>query len=244
MVGAAVVIVAVTVTAVPLSCTAEFDKLHVGTGVAVGVMLQLRFTVPVKLPAGATAIPNCAFCPAAMVCEPCDPEANPTVNSGAATPMPESATVCGPPPLCVIVILPAAFPAAEGEKVTEIWQLLAMANEVPQVFVCAKSPEAEMPLMLSGAFPLLVRVAVCAVLVVPTVCEANVSAVGLRVATGPRAVPNSSTDCGLPGSVPLTAMLAILDPPIVGVNVTLTMQTPPAANDAPQLLVCVKSELS
>ena len=117
-----------------------------------------------------------------------------------------------------------------------------MANEVPHVFVWAKSPEAEMPVMLSGALPLLVRVAVCAVLVVPTVCEANVSAVGLRVAAGPRAVPTSSTDCGLPGPVPLIAMLAILVPPVVGVNVTLTMQVPPAANDAPQLLVCVKSE--
>lgn len=117
-----------------------------------------------------------------------------------------------------------------------------MANEVPQVFVCAKSPEAEMPVMLSGAFPLLARVAVCAVLVVPTVCEANVSALGLRVAAGPRAWPTSCTDCGLPGSVPLTAMLAVRDPPIVGVNVTLTMHAPPAANDAPQLLVCVKSE--
>jgi hypothetical protein len=120
VVGAAVVIVAVTVTAVPLSCTAEFDKLQVGAGVGVGAMLQLRFTVPVKAPAGATAIPNCAFCPAAIVCEACEPEPNPTVKSGAAAPMPESATVCGPPPLCVSVIFPVAFPAAVGEKVTEI----------------------------------------------------------------------------------------------------------------------------
>lgn len=118
--GADVPIVAVTVTAVPLICAAEFDKLHVGAGVAVGEMLQLRFTVPVKLPAGATAILNCAFCPAAIVCEACDPEANPIVKSGAATPVPDSATVCGPPPLCVTVILPVAFPAAVGEKVTEI----------------------------------------------------------------------------------------------------------------------------
>jgi hypothetical protein len=119
-VGATVVIVAVTVTAVPLSCTAVFDKLHVGVGFADGVMLQLRFTVPVNVPSGATAIPNCAFCPAAIVCEGCDPEANPTVKSGAATPLPESATFCGPPPLCVTVIIPVAFPAAVGEKVTEI----------------------------------------------------------------------------------------------------------------------------
>ncbi len=102
------------------------------------------------------------------------------------------------------------------------------------MFVCVNAPEAEMPAMLSGAFPLLVRVAVCAVLVVPTTCEANVSVVGLRLAEGPMAVPASSTDSGLPGSVPLIERLAVLDPPIVGVNVTLMVQLPPAANDAPQ----------
>ena len=143
MLGAAVVTVAVTATAVPLSCTLAFDKLHAGAGVTVGAMVQLRFTVPVKVPAGATAILNCAFCPGAIVCEDCDPEANPTVKSGGATATPESAMVCG-----------------------------------------------------------------------------------------------------LPGSVPLTAMLAILDPPFAGENITLIVQPPPAASDAPQLLVCVKSELS
>jgi hypothetical protein len=120
VVVAAVVIVAVTVAAVPLSCTAELDKLHVGPAVEDGVMLQLRFTVPVNVPAGATAIPNCAFCPAAIVCEAFDPESNPTVKSGAATPLPESATLCGAPPLCATVITPASFPAAVGEKITEI----------------------------------------------------------------------------------------------------------------------------
>jgi hypothetical protein len=111
---ATVVIVAVTVTAAPLSCTEEFDKLHVGIGFADGVMLQLRFNVPVNVPAGATAIPNCAFCPAAIVCEACDPGANPRVKFGAATPLPESATFCVPPPLCVTVIIPVALPTAVG----------------------------------------------------------------------------------------------------------------------------------
>ena len=39
----------------PLICTEELDKLHVGGGVTAGVMLQLRFNVPVKDPAGAKA---------------------------------------------------------------------------------------------------------------------------------------------------------------------------------------------
>src|SRR5271165_6037701 len=119
-----------------------------------------------------------------------------------------------------------------------------MANDVPQVLVCAKSPEAEMPMMFSGAFPMLVMVEVCAALVVPTVAEANVSVAGLRFTAGPMAVPASSTNCGLPGSVPLIAIPAILDPPAVGVKVTFTVQLPPGASDAPQLLVSVKSELS
>ena len=188
---------------------------------------------------------NCAFCPAGTVCEACDPEANPIVKSGAAAPIPERAILCGlPPPLCAMVILPVRFPTADGANVTEIWQLPPMANVVPQVFVCAKSPEAEIPVMFSGAFPMLVRVEVCAALVAPTVSEANVSVVGLRLTAGPTAVPTNSTDCGLPGSVPLIAILAILDPPAVGVNVTLTVQLPPGAREAPQLCVSVKSELS
>ena len=61
VVGAVVAIVTVAVSAAPLSCTAELDKLQLGAGVAAGVTLQLRFTVPVKAPAGAIAILNCAF---------------------------------------------------------------------------------------------------------------------------------------------------------------------------------------
>ena len=91
---------------------------------------------------------------------------------------------------------------------------------------------------------MLVRVEVCAALVLPTVSEANVSVVGLSFTAGPTAVPASSTDCGLPGSVPLIARLANLDPPDVGANVTLTVQLAPAASEPPQLLVSAKSELS
>ena len=39
----------------PLICTEEFDKLHVGGGVTAGVMLQFRFSVPVNDPVGANA---------------------------------------------------------------------------------------------------------------------------------------------------------------------------------------------
>ena len=154
--GAVVVTVTVTVCS-PLepSCREELDKLHVGDRFATGVMLQLRLTAPTKEPTGATARVNFAFCPAVTVCEPCDPEVNPTLKSGAATPTPVSATVCVLP---VIAILPVRLPAAEGVNVTEIWQLLPAGSAVPHLFVSAKSPVAEMPDMLSGALPVFVNV--------------------------------------------------------------------------------------
>jgi hypothetical protein len=115
--GAVVATITVAVAMLPLSCTGEFDKLQVGAGIATGAMLQLRVTVPVKDPVGAKARLNSAFCPALTVCEPGDPEASPTVKSGAATPAPESAIVCGLPPMA---ILPVRLPVAEGVNVTEI----------------------------------------------------------------------------------------------------------------------------
>jgi hypothetical protein len=68
---------------------------------------------------------------------------------------------------------------------------------------------------------------------------------GPRVKSGAATpIPESAIFCGLPGSVSLIARLAILDPPLVGLNVTLAMQLAAGANATPQLLLCVKSELS
>jgi hypothetical protein len=67
----------------PLICTEELDRLQVGAGVTVGVMAQLKFTVPVNDPVGAIATPKLAVCPAFMVWEVGDPEAAPSVKPGA-----------------------------------------------------------------------------------------------------------------------------------------------------------------
>jgi hypothetical protein len=63
-------------------------------------------------------------------------------------------------------------PGVVGANLTEIAQLAATASEVPQVFVCEKSPEL-VPVMLMLmlvilALPVLVIVMLCAELVVPT----------------------------------------------------------------------------
>ena len=96
-----------------------------------------------------------------------------------ATPVPVRLTASGLSP-ALSVIVTAAFhaPMALGVKVTVIAQL-APAAKVPvalplemQLFFCAKSepfgPVMLMAVMLSVALPVLVRIALWAVLVVPT----------------------------------------------------------------------------
>lgn len=73
---------------------------------------------------------------------------------------------------------------------------------------------------------------------------AKVSEFGFRVTTGPSPVPAKLANCGLPGAVSLTDMLAVRDPEAVGVKVTLIVQLPAPGKEVPQLLVCLKSELS
>ena len=83
--------------------------------------------------------------------------------------------------LLLMTRLPTRAPRAVGVKVRLILQLLAFANVVVQVLplLMAKSPVATMLLMLSTAPPVLLRVTVLAVLVVPMPCAEKLSAVGL-----------------------------------------------------------------
>jgi hypothetical protein len=63
---------------------------------------------------------------------------------------------------------PVRLPAAVGLKVTEIWQLPAAATDVPQVFVWAKSPVAEIEEIASVTVPEFVSITDCAELATPT----------------------------------------------------------------------------
>jgi hypothetical protein len=90
------------------------------------------------------------------------------------TPVPLRLTVCGLP-LASSLTLSVALsePTTCGVNVTEMLQLAPPARVVPHVFVWLKSPEFApvMPMLViaSGALPVLVSVAVCALLVVPKV---------------------------------------------------------------------------
>jgi len=93
----------------------------------------------------------------------------------AACPVPVNEMVCGlPVALSVMLMLPVCWPAAAGVNVTAMEQPPPAATDVPHVLVCAKSPVTVMPVIDSGAFPLLVNVTVCAALVVWTFCAVKV----------------------------------------------------------------------
>ena len=84
--------------------------------------------------------------------------------------MPVRLTVCGlPVALSVMVIVPGWLPVAVGVKVTVMAQLAAGATDVPQVLVWAYGELAAMLVRFSNAVPVLVRVTVCAALVVFTI---------------------------------------------------------------------------
>jgi len=102
--------------------------------------------------------------------------------------VPLRVVVCGEPAALSATDRVAEKPATEpGEKVTEIAQLAPAARELPQLLVWAKSlvsdPVRVMPVIASAALPALVRVAVCAALVVPETAL-NVKDMGVSEATG------------------------------------------------------------
>jgi|ERR1017187_2025614 hypothetical protein len=67
-----------------------------------------------------------------------------------------------------MAIDPLRVPVAVGVKVTLIVQLAPASTEVPQLFICVKSPLGTMLVMVSVSFPVLESVTLCAVLGEPT----------------------------------------------------------------------------
>lgn len=140
--------------------------------------------------------------------------------------------------LSVSVTVPARVPTAVGVNFTLIWQLDPAASDDLQVVVREKLALATMLAILSAPVPVLVTVTVCAVLVVPTVCAANVKLVVDRLTTGIVPVPERAMACGLLLALSVMVVAPVRGPVVVGVKVTLIVQLPAAATDAPQVLVC------
>ena len=108
-----------------------------------------------------------------------------TTGAVAATAVPLSETFCGlDAPLSVNEMAPVSVPEAVGVNVTEIVQLALAARLDPQLFVSAKLAEGLMPLIEREALPVLVKVTLCAGLVVATVWLAKVRLVDDKLTTG------------------------------------------------------------
>ena len=116
------------------------------------------------------------------------------VTAGAVMPVPVKDTVCGLPlALSATEIEPFRLPVAVGVNVTEIAHVPEAATEVPQVLVWLKSPLAVMLVMESAAVPVLVRVMLCAALVVLSAWLPKVRLVGEKLTAGAIPVPLRET---------------------------------------------------
>jgi hypothetical protein len=163
-----------------------------------------------------------------------------------AIPVPVKVRVCGlPAALSLSERLPDAAPPAVGVNVTATVQLPAPATgvEVEQVVpdvAMAKGPVAPMAVSVRLALPVLVRVTVWGLLVVPTNSDEKLGGDD-RLTAGPVPIPMRPMLGGL-----LPASLVIVIDPVrvplaVGVKVTLMVQLAPAFTVLPQVFVWAKS---
>src|SRR2546425_7151624 len=145
-----------------------------------------------------------------------------------------------------MVTVAARPPVAAGVNVTVKAQLADAATGPPARGhgatpepAIAKSPGFEparaMLVMLRVAVPLLVRVTVCAGLVVLRRWSPKARLVGAKVTAGTMPVPASDTDCGLPGASSVMVTVAVRAPAAVGVNLRVTGQLAPGPPDAPSV---------
>jgi hypothetical protein len=139
------------------------------------------------------------------------------------------------------------IPLAVGVKVTPTEQTDKAGRTAPQLpGATAKSealaPPMEIPVMFSGASPVLDRTTVdrttvCAALVVALTCTPNVNGTGIRAATGAIPVPLSVTVWVGVGALSVTTRVAVLAPRASGVNVTEIVQFALDASVVPHVVV-------
>jgi hypothetical protein len=142
--------------------------------------------------------------------------------------------------------MPVRAPVTEGVKVTEIMQLACAARVLGdrgQVEVCAKSPVAEILVIVRGVLSLFCRVRVLAALVSPTSWFPNPRLTGDKTA-GCTPVPVNPAVCGLLDALSVTVNVPVRAPVTEGLKVTEIVQLDRAAKvlgEIGQVEVCAKS---
>jgi hypothetical protein len=136
--------------------------------------------------------------------------------------VPDRLAVCGlVPALSVMVRVPVLVPRAVGMNVMEIVQLAPAPNVLGdngQLEVCAKSPEAEIPEIVSGTVWVFCRVMLLPALVVVITWLGKVRLAGDRV-IGTVPVPLNFAVCGEFAALSRTVSVPVRAPAAVGVKV-------------------------
>jgi len=157
---------------------------------------------------------------------------NVMAGAAAAAPVPVRLTVWGDPvALSAINSEAANAPAAAGLNSTETEQVAPAASDVEQVFAEIRKEVAPVPVIasdvrVSAAVPEFFTVTICAAVVTPTVVDAKVRLVGVRVTAGVAAtpVPVRATVCGDPVALSAIDSEAANAPAAAGLNSTDTVQ--------------------
>jgi hypothetical protein len=149
--------------------------------------------------------------------------------------------------LLATAIWPLKLEAMLGVNVIEMLQVPDGATLLEHVLAAEKlaalAPPSVMPLIFSGAVPLLVTVTVCAA-EVDSAAAVKLSELALRViagVAGKAPVPVSEITCGEPAALSITSTAAAKLPLAAGVKVTDIEHDAAGARLAPQLFVSAKT---
>lgn len=155
-------------------------------------------------------------------------------------PVPVRLTVCGLfDAESVNVSVPLIVPPAAGEKVTPTVQLAPEPIPPPHVLLAMEKPAVVTMLEKVRAAPApFVSVTVWGELMLPTATAPKFKPLGETVAGTPP-LPVRTVTCGLPAALSVAVKVPSTEPPVVGVNVTPTVQLAPAARLAPQVLLAI-----
>jgi len=157
-------------------------------------------------------------------------------------PVPVNPTDCGlVSALSVKLSAPCTRPAAVGENFTVTEQFPPAGMLVPQEFLEMTNPALAVTLPnVSALLRRLVTVTLFAELVVLIVTVLKFSELVENV-TGAFPVPDKLTASGLVGALSANISVPVIDPTLVGANVTPTVQLAPAAMPVPQVLLAMEN---
>jgi hypothetical protein len=136
-----------------------------------------------------------------------------------------------------MVKAPVRVPIPVGVKVTLIMQLPPPLTTVPQLFVSEKSPLTTMLVIVRALAPVFWTLTGWGELEVCSVWFPKATLEGETETVGTAPVPVKLTVCGLPLALSAIVTAPVRVPTVLGVNVTLIVQVPPAPKLVPQLLV-------